>query len=93
MWGVTAGKAIHNTSNARAVTAGKVRRNSSTFNSSLVQRLSSDQSFYVDPYTVRLGHCKPYTQGAPHESSQVWSNLLWLSDIAVPAKWQHNEWN
>ena len=34
MWGVTAGKASHSTSNARAVTAGKMGRNSSIFNSS-----------------------------------------------------------
>ena len=32
MWGVTAGKASHNTSNARAVTAGKMGRNSSNNN-------------------------------------------------------------
>ena len=32
MWGVTAGKASHNTSNARAVTAGKMGRNSSIYN-------------------------------------------------------------
>ena len=29
MWGVTAGKASHNASNARGVTAGKMGRNSS----------------------------------------------------------------
>ena len=29
-WGVTAGKARHNSSNVRGVTAGKVGRNSST---------------------------------------------------------------
>ena len=32
MWGVTAGKASHNASNARGVTAGKMGRNSSTPN-------------------------------------------------------------
>ena len=32
MWGVTAGKASHNTSNVRAVTAVKMGRNSSTHN-------------------------------------------------------------
>ena len=32
MWGVTAGKASHNTSNASAVTAGKMGRNSSSSN-------------------------------------------------------------
>ena len=31
-WGVTAGKASHNASNARGVTAGKMGRNSSCYN-------------------------------------------------------------
>ena len=32
MWGVTAGKSSHNASNARRVTAGKMGRNSSIYN-------------------------------------------------------------
>ena len=32
MWGVTAGKASHNASNARGVTAGKMGHNSSQYN-------------------------------------------------------------
>ena len=32
MWGFTAGKASHNASNARGVTAGKMGRNSSYYN-------------------------------------------------------------
>ena len=39
MWGVTAGKARHNTSNARAVTVGKMGRNSSINNASITHKM------------------------------------------------------
>ena len=37
--GVTAGKASHNTSNARAVTAGKMGRNSSDSNNNIIHHI------------------------------------------------------
>ena len=40
-WGITAGKASHNASNARDVTAGKVGRNSSNRNTHIVDVFGS----------------------------------------------------
>ena len=65
MWAVTAGKASHNASNARGVTAGKMGRNSSKFNIQLSRQylvaLSSNAhqevvGLYVSMYKVLVVH-------------------------------------